>query len=75
MHYLNNVSVWWHAIGTFSLVVAILAKAPSHKSARFVFQTFIDGTGPPGEGWGSRASNAYVVIIGVSFLSILLSTS
>ncbi|KAF9005180.1 APC amino acid permease [Cyathus striatus] len=65
LHYLNNVSVWWHAIGTFSLVVAILAKAPTHQSAHFVFQKFIDGTGASGsEGWGSRASNAYVVVIG-----------
>ncbi|KAJ6541982.1 APC amino acid permease [Mycena vulgaris] len=61
LHYLNNISVWWHAIGTFSLVVAILAKAPSHQSASFVFTTFFDGTG----GWGDRASHAYVVVIGI----------
>lgn len=65
LHSLNNVSVWWHALGTTSLVIAILAKAPKHQSAKFVFQTFIDGTGPPGQGWGDRASHAYVVIIGV----------
>ncbi|KAJ3561020.1 hypothetical protein NP233_g10456 [Leucocoprinus birnbaumii] len=66
LHHLNNVSIWWHAIGTFSLVVAILAKAPTHQSGKFVFQTFIDGTGVDGSvGWGSRASNAYVVVIGV----------
>ncbi|KAE9394592.1 APC amino acid permease [Gymnopus androsaceus JB14] len=40
LHYLNNVSVWWHAIGTFSLVVAILVKAPTHQSAHFVFENF-----------------------------------
>ncbi|KAF7290835.1 Amino-acid permease BAT1 [Mycena indigotica] len=61
--HLNNISVWWHAIGTFSLVVAILAKAPHHQSAEFVFKTFLDGTGDPG--WGSRASHAYVVVIGI----------
>ncbi|KAJ3801862.1 APC amino acid permease [Lentinula aff. detonsa] len=61
LHYLNNVSVWWHAIGTFSLVVAILAKAPTHQSGRFVFQTFIDGTG----GWAERASPAYVAVTGI----------
>jgi amino acid transporter len=67
LHYLNNVSIWWHAIGTFSLVVAILAKAPTHQTGKFVFQTFIDGTGADGNvGWGVRASNAYVVVIGVS---------
>ncbi|KAJ3843831.1 APC amino acid permease [Lentinula raphanica] len=61
LHYLNNISVWWHAIGTFSLVVAILAKAPTHQSGHFVFQTFIDGTG----GWAERASPAYVAVTGI----------
>ncbi|KAF5391193.1 hypothetical protein D9757_003140 [Collybiopsis confluens] len=61
LHWLNNISVAWHAIGTFSLVVAVLVKAPTHQSAHFVFQTFIDGTG----GWSERASPAYVAIIGI----------
>ncbi|KAF9467523.1 APC amino acid permease [Collybia nuda] len=65
LHYLNNISVWWHAVGTFSLVVAVLAKAPGHQSAKFVFQTFLDGTGPPGDGWSDRASVPYVVVIGI----------
>jgi hypothetical protein len=65
LKYLNNISVFWHAIGTFSLVVAILAKAPTHQSGHFVFTTFIDGTGLHGVGWGERASHAYVVIIGI----------
>ena len=65
LHYLNNVSVWWHAIGTFVLVIAILAKAPHHQSGHFVFKTFRDGTGLDGEGWATRASPAYVAIIGV----------
>ncbi|KAG9225370.1 hypothetical protein CCMSSC00406_0006243 [Pleurotus cornucopiae] len=65
LKYLNNISVWWHAIGTFSLVVAILAKAPSHRSAEFVFRTIIDGTGADGVGWGERASKAYLVVIGI----------
>ncbi|KAF7340855.1 APC amino acid permease [Mycena sanguinolenta] len=69
LHYLNNVSVWWHAIvlqGTFSLVVAILAKAPAHQSGTFVFKTFLDGTSAdPTDGWGVRASHAYVVVIGI----------
>jgi len=65
LHYLNNISVWWHALGTFSLVIAILAKAPTHQSAKFVFQTFIDGTGPSGAGWSDRASSPYVVVIGI----------
>lgn len=65
MKYLNNVSVWWHAVGTTAVVIAILAAAPSHQSARFVFQTFIDGTGVDGVGWSQRASPAYVVVIGI----------
>ncbi|KAF7333514.1 APC amino acid permease [Mycena venus] len=66
LHYLNNISVWWHAIGTFSLVVAILAKAPTHQSGTFVFKTFLDGTAVPGNpGWGERASHVYVVVIGI----------
>ncbi|KAF8645298.1 hypothetical protein AX16_007925, partial [Volvariella volvacea WC 439] len=65
LHHLNNISVWWHAAGTTSLVIAILAKAPKHQSGHFVFRTFIDGTGLDGEGWGARASNVYVVVIGI----------
>jgi len=65
LHHLNNVSIWWHAVGTFVLVIAILAKAPHHQSGDFVFRTFRDGTGVDGEGWGSRASPAYVAIIGI----------
>lgn len=64
LKYLNNISVWWHAVGTSALVIAILAKAPTHQSGSFVFSTFIDGTGVDGLGWGARASHAYVVVIG-----------
>jgi len=65
LKYINNVSVFWHAIGTTALVIAILVKAPTHQSARFVFTQFIDGTGVDGVGWGQRASNAYVAVIGI----------
>ena len=57
---LNNASIMCHAIGTISLIIAILVKAPTHQSAKFVFTHFFDGTGDPG--WGSRASHAYAVI-------------
>ena len=50
-------------MGTTSLVIAILAAAPSHQTGKFVFRTFIDGTGDPG--WSVRASPAYVVIVGI----------
>ena len=36
LRYLNNVSVWWHACGTTALVIAILAKAPTHQTGKFV---------------------------------------
>ncbi|KAF8334150.1 APC amino acid permease [Cantharellus anzutake] len=58
--FFNQLSIFWHAIGTTSLVIAVLAKAPTHQSAKFVFTTFYDGTG-----WGDRASHAYVAIIGI----------
>ncbi|KAI0795906.1 APC amino acid permease [Abortiporus biennis] len=63
--FLNNISVWWHGLGTTALVIAVLAKAPTHQSGKFVFRTFIDGTGLDGVGWSDRASPAYVVIIGI----------
>lgn len=66
LKYLNNISIWWHALGTTSLVIAILASAPKHQSAEFVFRTFIDGTSVGGaEGWGARASRAYVCVVGM----------
>lgn len=66
LKYLNNVSIWWHTLGTTSVVIAVLAAAPKHQSADFVFRTFIDGTGMNGnEGWGTRASHAYVCVIGM----------
>ncbi|KAF5368040.1 hypothetical protein D9758_004481 [Tetrapyrgos nigripes] len=61
LNYLNNISVWWHGLGTVALVIAVLAKAPNHQSGHFVFATFIDGT----SGWADRASSAYVAVIGV----------
>ena len=64
LRYLNNISVWWHAVGTTALVIAILAKAPTHQTGKFVFQTFVDGTGVDGPGWSVRASPAYVVVVG-----------
>ncbi|EAU81715.2 GABA transporter [Coprinopsis cinerea okayama7 len=67
--YINDVSVCFHAFGTMSIIIAILAKAPVHQSASFVFTRFIDNTGVDGEvGWGVRASNAYVVIVGYTLL-------
>ncbi|KAI0804728.1 APC amino acid permease [Irpex lacteus] len=65
LRHLNNISIWWHAIGTTALIIAVLSKAPIHRPAKFVFATFIDGTGIGGPGWSVRASPAYVVVIGI----------
>lgn len=65
LRYLNNISVWWHAVGTTAVIIAILAAAPSLQNAHFVFSTFIDNTGLDGVGWSERASPAYVVVIGI----------
>lgn len=65
LKYINNISIWWHAVGTTAVVIAVLSAAPLHQSRHFVFSAFIDGTGVNGVGWGARASPAYVVIIGI----------
>lgn len=65
LKYLNNVAIFWNALGTTALVIAILAAAPKHQTGYFVFQTFIDNTGIDGVGWSQRASPAYVVVIGI----------
>jgi amino acid transporter len=61
LKYINNVSIWWHALGTTSLVIAVLAKAKTHQSGKFVFTKFYDGTG----GWADHASHGYVICIGI----------
>lgn len=61
------ISPYLISVGTVSLVIAVLSKAPTHQSAKFVFATFIDGTGvgEPAIGWSQRASPAYVAVIGI----------
>jgi amino acid transporter len=63
LRYLNNTSIVLHSLGVFSFAVAVVAAAPKHQSAKFVFATFYDGTGDPG--WSVRASPAYVACIGI----------
>ncbi|KAK0103846.1 hypothetical protein ONS96_004955 [Cadophora gregata f. sp. sojae] len=62
LKYLNNVSIALHSAGVTAIAIAVLAKAPTHQSAKFVFATFYDGTGDPG--WSIRASPAYVACCG-----------
>jgi len=68
---MNNFSIFWHALGTIALVLAVLSKAPTHQSAKFVFTHFYDGTGDPG--WGERASPAYVAVIGILMAQYTMS--
>lgn len=60
LKYINNISIWWHALGTTSLVIAVLAKAKTHQTGKFVFTKFYDGTG-----WGEQAGHGYVICIGI----------
>lgn len=65
LRYLNNTSILLHSAGVTSIAIAVLAKAPTHQSAKFVFSTFYDGTGAQGyDGWSVRASPAYVACCG-----------
>ncbi|GAB7352802.1 hypothetical protein MBLNU459_g3420t2 [Dothideomycetes sp. NU459] len=63
LRYLNNSSIILHSVGVSCFAIAVVAKAPTHQSASFVFSTFYDGTGDPG--WATRASPAYVACIGI----------
>ena len=66
LRYLNNTSIVLHSVGVSCLAIAILAKAPTHQSAKFVFATFYDGTGQGDSvGWSVRASPAYVAVCGI----------
>ena len=65
LRHLNNFSILLHSAGITALCIAVLAKAPTHQSAKFVFGTFNDGTGvDDAEGWGSRATPVYVAVCG-----------
>ncbi|KAI1420750.1 amino acid/polyamine transporter I [Xylaria sp. FL1777] len=65
LKYLNNVSIILHSAGVTALAVAVLAKAPKHQPASFVFGYLNDGTGVDGSpGWSERASPAYLAVCG-----------
>ncbi|KAK1756674.1 amino-acid permease BAT1 [Echria macrotheca] len=65
LRYLNNVSIVLHSAGITAICIAVLAKAPTHQPASFVFGHFNDGTGVDGaDGWSIRASPAYVALCG-----------
>lgn len=63
---LNNSAILFQSVGVAALAIAVVAKAPTHQSAKFVFATFYDGTGEAGSvGWSVRASPAYVAVCGL----------
>lgn len=66
LRWLNNVSIVLHSAGITALCIAVLTKSPKLQSAKFVFGTYHDGTAAEegAEGWGQRASPAYVVLCG-----------
>ena len=63
LRYLNNSSIILHSVGVSAFAIAIVAAAPTHQPASFVFGKFYDNTGDPG--WAQRASPAYVACIGI----------
>ena len=66
LRYAINVSILLNTVGVICLGIAVLAKAPTHQPASFVFSKFYDGTGVgTAEGWSERASPAYVAAIGI----------
>lgn len=65
---LNRASIALHSAGVFSIVVALLVKAPSYRTAKEVFGTFNDASG-----WSERASPAYVALTGELFSCTFLT--
>lgn len=55
----NDLSVWWHIVGTLTIVIAVLAGAPELQDPAFVFTTFSkdDSLGLP--------NNFYVFLMGL----------
>lgn len=73
LRYIIYSSVTLQSLGISCLAIVVLAKAPTLQSPHFIFATFHDGTGSgAGEGWGVRASNAYVAAVGVLFVQYTL---
>ncbi|KAL9598169.1 MAG: hypothetical protein Q9219_004666 [cf. Caloplaca sp. 3 TL-2023] len=66
LRYMIYTSIFLNTLGIFCLIVAVLAKAKTHQTARFTFGKFFDGTGIDGNpGWSVRAAPAYVAACGV----------
>lgn len=57
---LNRFSIFMHSVVVFSICVALLAKAGTHRTAKEVFATFNDSSG-----WSVRASPGYTAVISI----------
>jgi amino acid transporter len=66
LRHLNNFSILLHSAGITAICITVLAKAPTHQPASFVFGQFRDGTAADDAevGWGVRASSVYVALCG-----------
>jgi amino acid transporter len=51
------IIVWWHIIGTATIVIVVLVMTPQRQSAEFVFTTWVNNTG-----W---SSSFYVFMLGL----------
>lgn len=54
---INSFSTWWQVIAPAVIMITIVAKAPTHQSASFVFTEFNNNSG-----WSSPA---YVAVVGL----------
>ncbi|CAO3632003.1 unnamed protein product [Mucor hiemalis] len=54
---INSFSTWWQVIAPAVIMITIVAKAPTHQSASFVFTEFNNNSG-----W---ANPAYVAVVGL----------
>ncbi|GAA5962463.1 hypothetical protein JCM3765_004305 [Sporobolomyces pararoseus] len=66
--FLNRFSIFMHSVGVFCIVVALLAKAPTHRTAKEVFGTFNDSSG-----WSARASGGYTAVISILLTAYTLT--
>ncbi|BGP56224.1 hypothetical protein JCM8202_005773 [Rhodotorula sphaerocarpa] len=65
--WVNRFSVALHSCGVFAICVALLVKAPTHRTAAEVFASFSDATNatPSDVTWSVRASPVYVALTGI----------
>ena len=50
---INEISAWWHVVGTLIIVFALIIVPDHHQSAGYVFGETINNSGFSGHGWNS----------------------